>query len=306
LDRTKDGYGNDDVGHSLALDGSNNILVTGYITNDNSKKELCVLKYNNSGTLLWDKQRSSAYQGDASGWKIIEDNGRIYVAGDYTTDNSVDIIALAYDSNGIEKWLKTFDGGTGEEDNGRHAEIGGSDFVYICGKVKENGIPKYVDIKYEEWERPLDAITANDVPVFVDNEIIIRFSPEVIIENAVNEHGRVFGTLSQFVENGAIEQMNSLVGLDLKGRKTIKIFTGMSTEADTSIARNGSHVKIKPLWSTLVLTLPNTLDELETLDTLNTLDQIVYLAEPNWIVQPDDDANDALFPEQYSLFENDP
>jgi hypothetical protein len=109
--KTYDGYGMDDYGNSIALDGSGNVIVGGYSDKPGSMKEMVLIKYDNNGNLLWKRTKQPQINsGIAEIQKVVIDpNNDIYLGGYYITLNQ-DIAILKYNSSGEVKFEKTYNG----------------------------------------------------------------------------------------------------------------------------------------------------------------------------------------------------
>ena len=120
----------EDVGNSIAVDGSGNVYVTGgykgtAIFGTTSKtsagiSDVFVVKYNNSGTFQW-VQSAGGTSDDVGNSIALDVSGNIYVTGGYygtatfgTTPISAvgnaDIFMVKYNSSGFVQWVQTAGG----------------------------------------------------------------------------------------------------------------------------------------------------------------------------------------------------
>lgn len=302
---TKDGYGQNDLGQSIVLDESGNIYVAGYFTNASNLREMCLMKYNNNGVEQWQQTMSSAYNGNALAWKITYNNGFIYLAGDIDTEFGQDALIAVYDENGQRQWMRTIDGGNGGNDTGRHMEVGGENFIYMSGQADLTEGKKYLDSRFEKWERTQTVLYNSDgEPVRFKGELIVHFAPDVINLTAVDDKGKIFGDLGDFVNQTTIDALNTALGVDLKHQKTIKVYKRMTSSDIVSEDRLGNIVEVDKHWSSLVVTLPNSLNDDFAFNTISSLFPLVEYVSFNSIFQLDDIPNDDLINEQTSLIGN--
>lgn len=99
------GYGNSiDQPYAFYLDKYGNSYITGFTSDTNLQIKIVTLKYNSSGSLLWNKtyEPSSSYR-QGIGYGIVTDAaGNVYTAGSITKQNGkFDIVLLKYSPQGI-------------------------------------------------------------------------------------------------------------------------------------------------------------------------------------------------------------
>jgi len=111
-------HGNLAFGLSDKLDSLGNVYVlVGTSIADSTNGDYCVLKYSNSGSLIWSAFYNSP--GNLSDVPVAFDvtsQGDIYVTG-YTQINSLDYITtVKFNSNGILQWARIYQGGWGNDE----------------------------------------------------------------------------------------------------------------------------------------------------------------------------------------------
>lgn len=100
-----------DYGTNLITDGSGNIYVCG--TTDNNgivNYDAVVLKYNSSGSLLWDTTYNSPYSKNDIASSIVVDNANnIYIGASSEGDTTqFDFLTLGYSNTGVYQWASRY------------------------------------------------------------------------------------------------------------------------------------------------------------------------------------------------------
>lgn len=152
---------NADQGYGIAVDASNNIFVTGFSASVGTGGDMVLAKYNNLGTLLW--QRALGGVSADYGWGVAADNlGNVYVVGDTTSigAGSNDILLVKYNSDGAVQWQKAIGGISAE--SGYDITVDNSNNVYITGQTtsQSSGLNDIFIVKYNSagtmlWQRAL-------------------------------------------------------------------------------------------------------------------------------------------------------
>ena len=141
----------------IAVDGSGNVYVSGYLGTYN----IAIVKYNTSGTLQWQRTLSGTNSDIAQGI-AADSSGNTYIAA-YTRSAGAgeqDFLIAKYDTNGNIQWQRTL-GGTAQ-DLARTIAVDNSGNVYITGHT-QNGphgsndvlIAKYNSSGTIQWQRTL-------------------------------------------------------------------------------------------------------------------------------------------------------
>ncbi len=292
---TKDGYGLNDLGQSIALDESGNIYVAGYFTNSNDYKEACLLKYDDGGALQWQRTMKSEYDGDALAWKLAYRNGKLYISGELKTDLGQDVLVAVYNTDGNLQWTKTFDGGIGADDSGKNAQVSSDNFIYVSGTVSLSEGTKYIHSRFETWENDRSIIYCDDKPCLVDDEVLVRFNPtDMILENTDNKK-IVWGLVENFVHASALSEIQQETGIDLSKQKCFKVYPSMTSNDIESTGRLGGVVQLPPFYATLVVTLQSGSDEESVVQLLNGVPSHVVVATTNGMAELTAGANDTEY-----------
>jgi hypothetical protein len=92
-----------DSARAVALDGSGNVVITGYSQSTNGGGDLITIKYSNDGAVLWMKR----YAGPGTPHAVAVDrNDNVFVTG----GSSADSVTVAYSSEGMPLWTNRYDG----------------------------------------------------------------------------------------------------------------------------------------------------------------------------------------------------
>lgn len=138
------GIGNlNEFGQAIAVDDSNNIIVTGYNTNS-----IFVIKYDELGATKW----VNHYDGiECSVSNLAIDNlGNIIITGTVKDSGSyLDYLTIKYNSNGSQEWVQIFNGSGNGDDKAADIVTDLWDNVYVTGSsAGGNTSNDYATVKY--------------------------------------------------------------------------------------------------------------------------------------------------------------
>ncbi len=99
-----------DNGYTIEIDDYDNIYITGWIYISSYYRQMCLLKYDTSGTLLWANTWGGNDIDEGKG-VAVDSNNNIYVIGysDSLITHNDYAFMVKYNSNGQEQWNITFD-----------------------------------------------------------------------------------------------------------------------------------------------------------------------------------------------------
>jgi uncharacterized delta-60 repeat protein len=140
-----------DYAQAIAVDGSGNVHVTGYVTVSSTDRDYSTIKYNANGKQLW----VARYEGPGKGYDYaraiaVDGSGNVYVTG-YVTVSSTDYdyATIKYDANGKQLWVKRYNGPANGFDDAQAIAVDGSDNVYVTGGSEGSGTGgDHATIKY--------------------------------------------------------------------------------------------------------------------------------------------------------------
>ncbi|MEW5876153.1 MAG: hypothetical protein AB1752_13355 [Candidatus Zixiibacteriota bacterium] len=135
--RRYNGPGNvHDKGVAVATDASANVIVTGRSWSNTVRDDAATLKYDASGTLLWERRFNGAADNDdyANALAIDPfDNIIVVGAGHDTNSVNLDILAIKYDPSGNILWQRWVDNIYNQDDIGYGVDLDTASSVYIVG-----------------------------------------------------------------------------------------------------------------------------------------------------------------------------
>ncbi len=113
------GAGNsNDMALGLYIDGSGNVLITGFITTA-TNIDMVTVKYNSSGTQQWMSTFNGIGNGYDSGADITGDaSGNVYVTGMIYNSYNTDVETIKYNSSGTQQWAKRYNYASNMNDGG--------------------------------------------------------------------------------------------------------------------------------------------------------------------------------------------
>ncbi|HAK78369.1 MAG TPA: hypothetical protein DCM71_16015 [Runella sp.] len=147
----KAGGSGGDFGYEIAVDGGDNVYITGYFggsatfgtthLTSGEYDNIFVAKYSSSGTLQW-VQKAGGASGDGASGIAADGSGNVYVTGNFlrtaafgttnlTSTGGTDIFVAKYNSSGTLQWVQKAGGVNNEV--GQGVAIDGSGNVYVTG-----------------------------------------------------------------------------------------------------------------------------------------------------------------------------
>ncbi len=139
--------------HSLAIDDSGYVFVTGFTGNQGTASDYLTIKYNSSGIEQWSK----IYNGpdslhDEANSIEVDDSGNVYVTGwSYANITNNDFLTIKYNSSGIQQWIAKYNGPGNSVDIARCVRVDDFGNVYVLGHSIGIGTSwyDYATIKYD-------------------------------------------------------------------------------------------------------------------------------------------------------------
>jgi len=160
-------YNNDvangsDGASGIAVDGSDNVYVTGWETVTGEGYNIWVRKYDSDGDVLWTRAYNGVANLNDSGNGIaVDGSGNVYVNGEeMVTGEGYNIWVRKYDSDGDVVWTWTYNDAANGDDYGYGMTVDGSGNVYVTGYEFVTGeshniwVRKYEGAFGEHFEPP--------------------------------------------------------------------------------------------------------------------------------------------------------
>ncbi len=186
--RRYNGQGNAwDFATSIAVDASGNVYVTGYSYGSNTFNDYATIKYSTNGVLQWVRRYNGPINSNDNAASIgIDSSGNVYVTGSCSVDPlnlSKDYLTIKYNTNGVEQWVRNYNGSGNEYDVATSIAVDASGNVYVTGYSYSSSTQiDYATIKYNtdgemQWVNRYDGIGKVDIA----NDIVIDVSGNVIV-----------------------------------------------------------------------------------------------------------------------------
>jgi len=167
---------NVDIPYDISTDSYGNVYVCGttYKHGDITTADYFVLKYNDSGTLLW----SVLYNGTGNCYDFAyclatDAEGNVYVTGASFGNNGtqLDYATVKYNSSGSQQWVRRYNGAFSKTDEGRSIAVDIHGGIYVTGNSMVDGQGyNIITIKYnsagtQQWLKSYNGTgNADDVP----------------------------------------------------------------------------------------------------------------------------------------------
>ena len=169
---------NADLAFGIAIDSSNDVIVTGS-SNHNSHLAYCTLKYDSNLNDVWGPTYYGSGSENNSGSGVaVDSNDNIIVTGGSDNGGNKDYLTVKYDSSGSKLRENTYDfGGT---DDAMGVAVDSSDNIIVTGTSTSSAGEHFCTVKYNSnlgflWSKKESSFVggAKDVAVDSDNNIIV-------------------------------------------------------------------------------------------------------------------------------------
>jgi len=136
---------------AIAVDGSGNVYVTGESPGPGGLPDYATIKYDTNGKQLWVQQYDGPGGGNDSPSDVaLDGSGNVYVTGgSWGPYSFADYATIKYDTNGIQLWVKRYNGPGNNDDQANAVAVDKSGNVYVTGGSMGSGYKyDYATIKY--------------------------------------------------------------------------------------------------------------------------------------------------------------
>jgi uncharacterized delta-60 repeat protein len=226
-----------EFGYSTAIDSLGDVYVTGFTDSQGAGgNDIVLAKYNNSGTLQWQKRLGGT--GNDIGYGLdIDSSDNIYLCGGENSQVSGglgrEMFIVRYDTSGTVQWQRRL-GGTSEE-LGYKIAVDNLGDVFVAGSTDLNGrdglLAKYNNSGTLQWQIRM-GINLSDVfySIAVDN------SDGVYVTGVTNGPGTALGDviICKFNKSGTLQWQRRLGGVNSEEG------TGIALDANGNIYVNAA------------------------------------------------------------------
>jgi hypothetical protein len=131
--------GNDEI-TALAVDGADNVIVTGKSIDSGKQEDFYTIKYSAAeGNVLWAKRYSTSFI-DVPNAIALAPNGDVVVAGRSRVGSNNCYLTVRYSSaTGDQQWAQTFDSNQNDDDEATSVAVTGGGSVLVTGLVRMVG-----------------------------------------------------------------------------------------------------------------------------------------------------------------------
>jgi hypothetical protein len=124
---------NDDQAKAVAVDGSNNVIVTGYAWNGSSS-DYATIKYSSAGVPLWTNRYNGPANRDDYAYALaVDGSGNVTVTGSSSSGTYPDYATIRYSSAGVPLWTNRYNGPGNSDDTTTGVVVDSSNNVTVTG-----------------------------------------------------------------------------------------------------------------------------------------------------------------------------
>ncbi len=257
---TIDVNGGDDYGNSVDIDGSGNVVVGGFCTNNSGKKDFFCIKYNGStGSEIWRYSEPSINPtGDAALLKLRVNqstNNIFYISSQKNVSNKNEVVVGKIKANGKKSWFKTISNAV-HDVIPSDLEINGNEIYAIT--ILNPVSPSYQVTNYSELELDTAKVYQGGVPNRTKNILLVRFKQNAVVAAKINDKRTEYGALNNFITSTALTNLIGISTLrDIGSYQCYKVLPWMTMDDSISVSRSGRTIKMIPHYATFGLVLPN-------------------------------------------------
>jgi uncharacterized delta-60 repeat protein len=183
-----------DEAYSVAVDGFENVYVTGYCSRTFGNYDYATIKYNSSGDSLWVNRYNGTSNGnDRARALVLDESANVYVTGfsreliggdNYNT--------IKYNSSGVQQWNTIYNYGGNSGEDARSIALDSYGNVYVTGySSTDTTLWDYATVKYVQTVNSVDNSQSNFPDGFVlEQNYPNPFNPstKIIWQSPVSSH----------------------------------------------------------------------------------------------------------------------
>jgi hypothetical protein len=120
---------------AIAVDGSGNVIVTGWSDGSGSGYDYATIKYSGAGVPLWTNQYNGpANSNDTVVAVAVDGSGNVFVTGySFGVGSGLDYATIKYSSAGVPLWTNHYNGPGNNDDTAVAMAVDGSGNVFVTG-----------------------------------------------------------------------------------------------------------------------------------------------------------------------------
>ncbi len=124
-----------DYAQALAVDGSDNVFVTGYSYDTNGYPDYATIAYSGAGMPLWTNRYNGPGNGNDNAHAVAADsNGNVFVTGESAgSGTSYDYATVAYSGSGVPLWTNRYNGPGNRSDYAHAVAVDTNGNVFVTG-----------------------------------------------------------------------------------------------------------------------------------------------------------------------------
>ncbi|HEY9172535.1 MAG TPA: hypothetical protein VI136_09655 [Verrucomicrobiae bacterium] len=202
----------DDHARAVAVDGSNNVIVTGDSAGSGSSWNYATIKYSQAGAPLW----TNRFNGPGNSADIpyalaVDPSGNVVVTGySFTSRTNQDYATIKYSSAGVPLWTNYYDGPRNYIDNAYALAIDAVGNVYVTGRsFGSDSMSDYATIAYSPAGVPLWTNRYNGPGNYDDNALALAVDGS----NNVIVTGASYGGIASYTDYATIKYSSEGVPL---------------------------------------------------------------------------------------------
>jgi Beta-propeller repeat len=142
---------NTDSAEALAVDGNNNVIVTGYSWGSGSSFDYATIQYSSGGVPLWTNRYSGPGQNSVSSAVAVDGSNNVIVTGSSGSGTNNDYVTIQYSSAGVPLWTNRYNGPGAGDDRACAVAVDRSNNVMVTGSSGGD----YATIQYSSGGVPL-------------------------------------------------------------------------------------------------------------------------------------------------------
>ena len=301
-----DAEGLEDKSKSIATDNEGNIIVAGNSQKTNTGTQITISKFAPNGELKFKRNylAPSTFETAKVAKIKVNDEGDIFVTGSVERSGNFDFVTLMYDKEGTLRMEKFFEGEGETKDIANNIDINNVGEILITGK-SEGDETHYTTVKYQVLKRSDEITFIDNKPHHRTNEFIVKFVPQHVNTNFVNDRTKRYGTIDEILEAGAASKISDRI--EMRNAIYSKVYPRLSTSHTQSVTRLGETIPMPEFWSVFLVIIEEGQDVNDFIAQFADLPEYVVYAHHNHLNEHHTIPNDEFFAsdDQSSLFPSD-